>query len=209
MKKKILFTALFVGLTMSAAAQNEKVLPAPRKSATMTLMDALTQRRSVREFEETEITDQQLSDLLWAACGVNRPEEGKLTVPSAMNAQDITVYVCRKDGAWKYDAKTNSLKKVADKDIRSMTNGRRPAATMPPVVLVLTGDKQKFARIDRDFCDMDGGYVSQNICLTCTAMGLATVPRAGMDRDAIKKALNLAEKEEVILNHPVGYEKKK
>jgi len=182
-------------------------LPAPKKDSKMTLMESLEKRKSVREFSDKQISDQTMSDLLWAACGVNRPEDKKLTVPSAMNRQDVELFVCRQDGAFRYDAFNNTLTRVTDKDLRPMMAGRQTATAEVPAVLVLVSDKKKFEMIDRDFCDLDAGYVSQNICLACTALGLATVPRAGMPRNEIKKALGLTDTYDVIVNHPVGYPK--
>ena len=116
MKKIILIIASFsvcIGLT----AQTVK-LPAPKKDASMTLYQALQQRASNREFSEKAVPDQILSDLLWAAVGINRPN-GMLTAPTAMNSQEVRLYVCRADGAYEYIAKDNSLVKVSDKDLRN------------------------------------------------------------------------------------------
>jgi len=208
MKKNVLLIAIMLIVsTFAAKAQKVVQLPEPKKDATMTLMQALQQRKSVRRFAETEVTDQLLSELLWAACGINRPEENKLTAPTAMNRQEISVYVCRKDGAWLWNSKDNTLTKVCDRDLRSMMERNKEQVPAVPIVLVLTGDKTKFAMIDRDFCDVDCGYVSQNVCLAAVALGLATVPRAAMPREELAKALALPEGTEPIINHPIGFAK--
>ena len=152
----------------------------------------------------------KLSQLLWAAVGINRPD-GHLTAPTAINAQDITVYVCRKDGAYLYVAKDNALQKVSDKDLRKEIASAQQFAAEAPVSLVIVTDNAKFRGGSTNGPTISGaidaGYVSQNIDLACEALGLVTVPRATMDKDALKKELKLTEAQNPILNHPVGYKK--
>ena len=116
--KKIILALAAAALATSALAQEVIKLPQPDKNVSMTLYQALQQRASVREYSDAQISDASLSQLLWAACGVNR-EDGRLTVPSAMNTQEESVYVCRADGAWLFNAQENILTKVSGKDIRS------------------------------------------------------------------------------------------
>ena len=176
----------------------------------MTLMESLQQRHSVRDFSDKAVSDADLSELLWAACGINRPDTKKITAPSAINAQDILVYVCTKDGAWLYVPDGNSLQKVSDKDLRPAVAGRQEAVAVAPVSLVLVSDRTKFgdrAKGAEVMGAIDAGYVSQNICLACTALGLATVPRMTMDKETLAKELHLDENKTLLVNHPVGYEK--
>ena len=211
-KKTSIFTAMsFVAVAVVAAGQSDtRSLPAPTKSAKMTLMESLQQRHSVRDFSDKAVSDADLSELLWAACGINRPDTKKITAPSAINAQDILVYVCTKDGAWLYVPDGNSLQKVSDKDLRSAVAGRQEAVAVAPVSLVLVSDRTKFGDRAKGADVMgaiDAGYVSQNICLACTALGLATVPRMTMDKETLAKELHLDENKTLLINHPVGYEK--
>jgi SagB-type dehydrogenase family enzyme len=193
-------------MVMVAAAQEVRPLPKPDKKAKMTLFQALDRRESVREYSDREIPERTLSNLLWAACGINRPGQGRITAPSAINAQDITVYVCRQDGAWKYDAAAHALTKVSDKDLRKQVAGFQDFAATAPVSLVLVSDISK-VRNHSELGAMDAGYVSENICLACTALGLATVPRATMDKAELAKELKLGDSEVLMLNNPVGYKK--
>ncbi len=225
MKKKSIITALSTMAVAVMAAtsiaanscknanDNElRTLPSPTKNAKMTLMEALQQRHSVRDFSDKDISDAELSELLWAACGINRPETKKITAPSAINAQDILVYVCTKGGAWLYIPESNSLKKVCDKDLRSAVAGRQESVAVAPISLVLVSDHSKFGDHKNGADTMgaiDAGYVSQNICLACTALELATVPRMTMDKETLAKELQLNENKVLLLNHPVGYEKQK
>ena len=211
-KKTSIFTAMsFVAVAVVAAGQSDtRSLPAPTKSAKMTLMESLQQRHSVRDFSDKAVSDADLSELLWAACGINRPDTKKITAPSAINAQDILVYVCTKDGAWLYVPDGNSLQKVSDKDLRPAVAGRQEAVAVAPVSLVLVSDRTKFgdrAKGAEVMGAIDAGYVSQNICLACTALGLATVPRMTMNKETLAKELHLDENKTLLVNHPVGYEK--
>ena len=208
--KKILFSVCFIMASMSVIAQDVKRLPEPDKNIKMTLFQALQQRKSVREYSDKDIDDMKLSQLLWAAVGINRPD-GRLTSPTAINAQDITVYVCRKDGAWLYVAKENALHKVSDKDLRQAIAANQKFSAVAPVSLVIVTDNAKFRGGSTNGPSISGaidsGYVSQNIDLACEALGLATVPRATMDKETLKKELKLTDDQHAILNHPVGYKK--
>ena len=195
--------------TLFVSAQNVK-LPEPDKNVSMTLYQALQQRKSVREYSTKDIDDMKLSQLLWAAVGINRPD-GHLTAPTAINAQDITVYVCRKDGAYLYVAKDNTLQKVSDKDLRESVAANQKFAAVAPISLVIVTDNAKFRGGSTNGPTISGaidaGYVSQNIDLACEALGLCTVPRATMDKEALKKELKLTDSQNPILNHPIGYKK--
>lgn len=183
-------------------------LPPVVKGVPASLMQALEKRQSVREFDKGNIPLRELSNLLWAANGVNR-EDGKRTAPSALNKQDVDVYVCMENGAYKYDAKGHALVQVTDKDVRPAVAAQQTWAADAPVVIVLVSDLRKLGgEKAREMGAIDAGHVSQNVCLYCAATGLATVPRASMDKRAVATALNLENGQEPMLNLPVGYPKK-
>ena len=196
-------------MTLMASAQDIQ-LPKPLMENKVTLMEALQNRHSSREYSEKQITDSELSTVLWAACGINRPESGKLTVPSAINAQDIQVYVIRQDGSYLYQPKENTLKKVSSKDLRTLVAGRQAFAATAPVSLVLVSDHSKFGKA-KDAAErlgvIDAGYVSQNICLACAALNLNTVPRMTMDTEGLRKELGLDSNYDIIINSQIGYPK--
>ena len=200
---------LFVlALTWMGGMQAQEVISLPQPEVnklSMTLGDALQQRRSERKYSDQEISMQTLSTLLWAACGVSEPKTGKITAPSAINMQDVKVYVCTKDGACLYNAKANTLTKVSDKNLLDAIAGRQAFAKSAPVSLVLVSTKDNDRAPNDKFGAMDAGYVSQNIYLACTALGLKTVARATMDFDVLKRELNLADTSYLELNHPIGY----
>ncbi|MBQ7427279.1 MAG: SagB/ThcOx family dehydrogenase [Prevotella sp.] len=205
MKKIILFV---LALTTMGSMQAQEVISLPQPEVNklaMTLGDALQQRRSERQYSDKEISMQTLSTLLWAACGVSDAKTGKITAPSAINMQDVKVYVCAKNGVCLYNAKANTLTKVSDKDLREAIAGRQAFAKKAPISLVLVSTKDTDRAPNDKFGAMDAGYVSQNIYLACTALGLKTVARATMDFDVLKRELNLSETSYLELNHPIGY----
>ena len=205
MKKIILFV---LALTVMGGMQAQEVISLPQPEVnklSMPLGDALQQRRSERQYSDGEISQQTLSTLLWAACGVSDAKTGKITAPSAVNMQDIKIYVCSKDGVCLYNAKANTLTKVSDKNLLEAIAGRQAFAKAAPVSLVLVSTKDNDRAPNDKFGAMDAGYVSQNIYLACTALGLKTVARATMDFDTLKRELNLADTSYLELNHPIGY----
>ena len=197
---KAVFTVLAcfcLNVSFAAEAGKTITLKAPQLDKGLPLMQALKQRQSIREFSDRELDLQTLSNLLWAANGINRPD-GKRTAPSAMNRQEIEIYVCQKDGAYHYQPAENILKKVSAEDCR-LRNA--------PITLILVSDNTKAPHIPgvKDWGLIDGGIVSQNISLFASAMGLATVAQSSMPREKFTKILKLKKGFELILNHPVGY----
>lgn len=207
--KRTIISAVVALMCIAATAQERIQLPAPQleKLTKMTLTDALKMRQSIREFVSSDLNNEQLSSILWAACGINRPESGKLTAPTARNMQDIKLYVCRADGAWLYDAKGNALVKVLGKDLRGAIAGMQASIKDAPVALLIVSDQKNERRPSRDWAYCDAGYVSQNIYLACTALGMGTVARGMMDSETLQKELGLGEGQFLILNHPIGFAK--
>ena len=194
--KKILTVAVVLGM-ISAFAADEIKLPAPQKSGGMSVREALSSRRTVRKFQDKELSLQQIADMLWSANGVNRPD-GKRTAPSALNRQNILVYAALKDGAYLYDPHKHALIKVSDKDLRRSC-GRFTA----PCYIVLVGDLSKDSR--EIAAAVNGGYVSQNIYLAATANGLGTCAMGSIaDKKELVKELKLG-KNTPYLVHPVGF----
>ncbi len=202
--RRLFIVAIIMIAHLSCMAQSKVELPAPVASGGMGLFEVLQRRASIREYSDKDISAKTLSQVLWAACGKNRPD-GRITAPSAVNAQDVMVYVCKADGAFLYDAQNNTLVQVSKKDLRKAVAGRQEFAAKAPVSLVLVSNLEKLPRANQMLGAMDVGYVSENICLACTALGLATVPRATMDIETLKKELGLGEKQVPMLNNPIGY----
>ncbi|MBR1668366.1 MAG: SagB/ThcOx family dehydrogenase [Bacteroidaceae bacterium] len=203
----LLAVTLLMGTTCFAQTQN---LPKPNlQRKTLTVMETFQQRKSIRDYSPKKLSEQDLSDLLWASMGVNR-ENGNLTAPTAMNRQEIRLYVFDDKGVSQYDPKAHSLTQVATGDHRDIVAGRQAFAKEAPVSLLMVGDFDKFGSKNEHaqaMVAMDAGYVSQNIDLFCAAAGLATVPRATMDVKALQELLGLNENQVPLLNNPVGYPK--
>ena len=185
-------------------------LLAPQTESGKPLMQALKERRSQREFSPQELSLQVLSDMLWAARGINRPETAHLTAPSAMNMQEIDIYVAKKDGLYLYNAKENALEPILAEDIRELT-GRQEFVKVAPVNLIYVADLTKMSRLsaaDVDFyAGCDTGFISENVYLFCASEGLATVVRGMVDKPALAKAMKLQADQKIILAQTVGYPK--
>jgi len=184
-------------------------LPKPQTDGGKPLMEVLKERRSTREFSSRELPDQILSNLLWAAFGINRPD-GRRTAPSAMNRQEIDVYVITAKAAWLYDAKGELLKPVGAGDLRALA-GTQEWVKEAPLNLVYVADTAKMGGGDEEsralFSGADTGFISQNVYLYCASEGLATVVRASVDHPALSKALGLRPEQKIILAQTVGYPK--
>ena len=208
MKKIITFVFALMIMGGCAMAQETIQLPQPdMQLLKMSTGEAMQLRRSGRSYQNQAITDQQLSTILWASVGINDPKGGRLVTPTAVNMQDIKVYVCNEKGVWLYNAKANNLTQVSSEDLRPSLCARQMFVMDAPVTLLLISEQSGRQRASERYGAMDAGYVSQDIYLACAAMGLKTVARAMMDQEAVKKALNLKEGDYPMLNHPIGYGK--
>ena len=194
-------------------AQESKAiqLSAPQMDGGKPLMRALKERASARTFSPEKLPVQVLSNMLWAAYGINRPASGGRTAPSASNSQEMDIYVAMADGLFLYDAKATLLKPVVGDDVRALT-GRQPFVKEAPVTLIYVSDQSKMTRAapaDRDFYEAaHTGFISQNVYLFCASEGLATVVRASVDRPALAKAMGLRPDQKITLVQSVGYPKK-
>lgn len=187
-------------------------LPAPRQEGGMPLLSALKGRRTTRDFDGRAIPRTVLSDLLWAAFGVNRPEDGKRTAPSSYNWQDVTIYVFLPDGVWTYDAANHRLLPVRAGDHRALA-GMQGFVHTAPLSLVYVSDLSKMKQGDQVFSDdykrmigsIDAGHISQNVYLFCASEGLGAVARASVDRDRFAEAFDLPPHTFVVFGQTVGY----
>jgi nitroreductase len=184
-------------------------LPTPQKEGGKSLMAALNARMSARAFSGEKLPMQTLSNLRWAAYGINRPD-GRRTAPSAKNWQETDIYVTSADGVYLYDAKNNALVPILNRDIRAMT-GTQAFVKDASVNLVFVADYSKVDAGEFDkqiLVGADAGLISENVYLFCASEGLATVVRASIDRDPLAKELKLKPEQKIILAQSVGYPKK-
>jgi SagB-type dehydrogenase family enzyme len=183
-------------------------LPPPQKDGGVPLMQALNARMSTKEFADKAVSRDHLANLLWAAFGINRPESGKRTAATAANCQDIQVYVVFEQAAYVYDAEKHCLTPVVDRDIRPLA-ATQDYAQVAPINLVYVSDYSKMADRFQEkkpiYAAFHAGSISQNVYLYCASAGLACVVRDGVDRDGLKKALNLSEHQVIVMAQSVGY----
>jgi hypothetical protein len=186
------------------------ILPRPRVSDGKSLMRALKERHSSREFARGQLPMQLVSDLLWAAFGVNRTSERARTAPSAASWLEIDIYVALREGVYVFDAVRHALMLRLGEDVRART--KTQDFVSEPLELVYVAD---FARVkdasdvDKEICSAysvaDAGFIAENVCLFCAAEGLATVVRRFIDRSPLSRALRLAPDQRIVLAQTVGF----
>ncbi|HER44211.1 MAG TPA: SagB/ThcOx family dehydrogenase [Candidatus Eisenbacteria bacterium] len=207
----VLALAILLGVPALRAGEMKPIdLPEPQVSGGMPLMDALMNRKSDREFSAEKLPARTLSDLLWAAFGVNRPESGKRTAPSARNWREIDIYVALEKGLYLYDAVSHSLNPVLPDDLRSRT-GMQDFVGAAPVNLVYVADYSRMGNASDDqkimYAAADAAFIAQNVYLFCASEGLGTVVRGALDREALAKAMKLGPERHVAFAQTVGYVK--
>ncbi len=201
----LFFTADFSGL---CAQEGELIpLPEPRRTGGMPLFEALDNRQSTRSFSDEEVSQQDLSNLLWAAFGVNR-DDGRRTAPSARNWQQVDIYLIMESGWYLYEPHQHALVKLGSEDLREHAGGQAFVADSPlNLVFVSDHDRMRGAREEhRAFNSAtDVGFISQNVYLFCASEGLATVVRGAIDPERLHRALQLRPAQQVVLAQTVGY----
>jgi SagB-type dehydrogenase family enzyme len=208
---RFIVSICIVGITIGFAQGPKPIqLLAPEVETGKPLMKVLKLRQSTRTFDTRALSLQDLSNLLWAADGINRPESGKRTAPSAMNWQEIDIYVALPEAMYLYDAKNNALNPVASKDLRELT-GKQPYVKDAPLNLVYVADATRMRNANEEdqkfYSAADAGFIAQNVYLYCASQGLSVVVRGMVDRPALGKALNLRAEQKIILAQTVGYPK--
>jgi len=209
---RTIFSSVLLFCAFSIQAQDLKVikLNAPDKTRGSAIMKTFNDRQSVREYSAESLRPQDLSDLLWAANGINRPD-GKRTAPSCRNFQEVEVYVILPEGAYLYDAKEHALNPLTAGDYRGAVASGQDFAKTAPLSIVLVADMTKFGNMSESsklMAAIDIGIVCQNINMACAGLGLVTVPRGTMDMATLKDVLKLTDNHLALMNNPVGYPKK-
>ena len=217
MKNKISFVLCFMALItafMQVKSQDIE-LPAPDKTGGKPLMQALNERQSIRNFTKDELSPQQLSDLLWAGWGINRPADKKRTAPSARNVQEIDVYVALSSGLYLYDAEDNRLKQIHNRDIRNLC-GTQDFVADAPVNLVYVADMAKLGKKEGDEIKetelfsswANTGFIAQNVYLYCASQNLGCVVRGLVPKDKLAPEMGLRSNQVIILAQTVGVPRK-
>jgi nitroreductase len=210
MKNKFIFYSLILAICLQilpgAAYAQDIVLPAPDMTGGKPLMQALRERQSIRIYKNEKLTQQQISDLLWAAWGINRPDEKKRTAPSGSNRQEIDVYVALKEGLYLYVAESHMLKMINDKDLRGLCGDDSV------LNLVYVADMEKLGKKEGDKIEpanlinphASAAFISQNVYLYCASAGLGTVVRGSFEREKLFAEMGLRSNQRITYTQSVG-----
>jgi len=197
-------------LPRPATGTSERViaLPQPDRTNGLPLMGALWQRMSTREFDEQPLPLQQLSELLWAAAGVNRSQGGGRTAPSPHGEAGIDVYAALPAGLYRYDPIHHCLALKRAADVRSMT-GYQDFVGMAPLDLVYVANHGRMQdvppKLRETFAAAAAGAMVQNVYLYCASAGLGAVVRGWLNRRLLAEHMSLNEDEEPILSQTIGH----
>lgn len=190
------------------ASEPHVALPAPRMEGGTPLMEALSRRQSQRSFADRDLEPQLLSDLLWAAFGINRPETKDRTAPSWRGSKETDILIARADGVWLYEPEEHAIRRVLETDLREDT-GRQPFAAQAPAVLIYVADRKRMAEAPEEsqrlYAHVDTALIAQNVYLFAASEGLATVMLGNVERDALAAALQLRDDQVLTFTQPIGY----
>jgi len=193
---------------MTTKPNTTVMLPPPETEGGRPLMALLKERHSEREFSDRALPLQTLSNLLWAAIGINRPDSGQLTVPNARSRHEVDVFVVTAEGTYRYDVQNHALQTVSSGDLRALA-GKQDFVATAPVNLIYVADYAKMPDLTAEqqlvYGSTDVGFSVQNAYLFCASAGLATVVRGSVDREALGLALGLRPQQRIILGQCVGY----
>lgn len=205
MKKILSFLA--IGFMIMSIQAQTITLPPHEEHHECSLMSALEQRQTIRNFSPKELSLEEISNILWAAYGYNRPETMKRTAPSARNIQEMDIYLFNSDGIYLYDAEKNLLQLVIKGDYRKDISSQKHFG-IAPISIVIVADYNRMSDMNEEarnfYAPLDAGYVSQNIYLYCASAKLGTVACGGIDRNHLADLLQV-KNGKVILAHPVGF----
>lgn len=183
-------------------------LPKPKMYGGDSIMNCLKHRGSKREYSSKEIPLQMLSDLLWAANGINRPDEKKRTAPTARNWQDIELYVVIKSGVYFWNDSVLQLKLIKTGDFRKET-GKQNFVEEAPLNIIIVSNTSKMIGVSNEkiplYAGMHAGYISQNIYLFCASERLNTVARHYLDFENLSRIMGLKPNQLIILAQTVGF----
>lgn len=213
MARKILvfavFSVIFISGVFAQQSQSISLLP-PQLDKGKSLMNALAERHSTREYSDRNLSIQELSNLLWAANGINRPDIKKRTSPSAMNFQEIDIYVFLDSGVYLYNASEMKLQLIEPGDSRSLA-GNQDFVKKAPVNLIYVADYSRMEKAPEDgkpiYAAADAAFIGENVYLFCAAFDMDCVFRAWVDKESLAKFLKLRPEQHVVFGQTVGFAK--
>jgi nitroreductase family protein len=196
--------------TVLAQQAGVRELPPPRSEGGEPLIQALRLRQSTREYADKPLAPQVLSDLLWAAFGINRPASGDRTAPYWRHVMVIDIYAAMADGVWLYEPKRHALVPHLASDIRAQT-GMQDFVGAAPLNLIYVAHGERMQDISAEdrrlYASVDTGFIGQNVYLFCASEGLATVFRGAVDYQTLAKTMKLGGGQFVTFAQTVGYPK--
>ena len=195
-----------------AGSPDKITLPAPYTKAGLTVMEALDRRKSTRQFADAALSEQQLSAVLWAANGINRPESMKRVNPTTMGIYNIDVYAVMANGIYKYDPISHSLGLVVREDFRPKINEKQKFVHTAPLTLFFVANpvppRNPSRPVDperqNNFNCIVAGTMVQSVALAAVNEGLGTCVRGSIDREAFAKAVGLSSEQKVLISQTIG-----
>ena len=195
-----------------AGSPDKITLPAPYTKAGLTVMEALDRRKSTRQFADAALSEQQLSVVLWAANGINRPESMKRVNPTTMGIYNIDVYAVMANGIYKYDPISQSLGLVVKEDFRPKINEKQKFVHTAPLTLFFVANpvppRNPSRPVDperqNNFNCIVAGTMVQSVALAAVNEGLGTCVRGSIDREAFAKAVGLSSEQKVLISQTIG-----
>ncbi len=203
----MLLPILTFSISVTAQSNNIIQLPAPSEVGGKPLMQCLKERQSSRNFDNVDLPLSVISDLLWAANGINRPESGKLTVPTALNKQNMELYLVNDSGIWFYNAKELTISLINKGNYMSYT-GKQDFVDKATVNIIIVADMDKLGKMETEdkllYSGIHAGAIIQNIYLFCASSDLNTVTRRSFDSEKLSAAMFLPVHKTIILCQSVG-----
>ncbi len=208
--------------TQNMAVTATVKLPEPKITGTMSVEQAINDRRSVRRYTNESLTLQDVSQLMWAAQGITDNKTKFRTVPSGGHTFPLEVYILvgknsvkgLNEGVYHYNPFNNTLEQILGNDVRpelSQAANGQPWVKEAPVDIIITGnyqkmiDKYKDEKLSTRFVDMEAGHAGQNIYLESESLNLATVALGSFKDDQVHQILNIPSNENTLYIYPVGH----
>jgi SagB-type dehydrogenase family enzyme len=203
----LIIAFIFSMIAVSQELQPIKLLP-PQTEKGKTLMKALEERCSTREYSDRAMRLQDISNVLWAANGINRVKEMKHTAPTAVNWQEIDIYVILGKGIYQYDPHDSTLYPVVKGDLREQA-GTQDYVKTAPLNLIYVADYSKMKNAEEakkeSYASADAAFIAENVYLVCAAFDMGCVVRASVDKDKLSVTLKLRPEQKIVLGQTVGF----
>lgn len=189
-------------------------LPQPIIKSKVSLEESILNRRSIRKFNPTDLSIEQLGQLLWAGQGITAKVGQKTlrSAPSAGAAYPMELYVVNKDGLFHYNPLEHSLEQISDKDLRhdlKTVSGGQGSILQAPISIIICGVysrvTSKYPERGIRYTDIEVGHIAENIHLQAVSLGLGSLPIGSYDDEKVKEIMGLKGEQEPLYIIPIGY----